>query len=65
MIHHNGKIIVEFIQAVTYQNMYPGIDVRYYTNDGKLKYDIIVHPGADLSPLAMKYDGVEGLQCRK
>ncbi|CAA9479125.1 MAG: CBM44, partial [uncultured Segetibacter sp.] len=51
-------------QAVTYQNMYPGIDVRYYTSEGHLKYDIIVHPGANLSQLAMKYDGVDGLQVK-
>jgi gliding motility-associated-like protein len=51
-------------QAVTYQNLYRGIDVRYYTNEGHLKYDIIVHPGADLSRLAMKYDGVDGLQVK-
>jgi len=51
-------------QAITYQNVYPGIDVRYYTSTGRLKYDIIVHPGADLSKLAMKYDGVDGLQVK-
>jgi len=51
-------------QAVTYQNIYPGIDVRYYTNEGKLKYDIIVHPGADLSRLALKYEGADGLQVK-
>ncbi|HLL43962.1 MAG TPA: PKD domain-containing protein, partial [Segetibacter sp.] len=51
-------------QAINYQNIYPGIDIRYYTNDGKLKYDIIVHPGADLSRLAMKYDGVDELQVK-
>ncbi len=34
-------------QGVTYKNIYPGIDLRYYTANGKLKYDIIVHPGAD------------------
>ena len=48
-------------QAITYNNLYPGIDVRYYTNSGRLKYDIIVHPGADLTPLAIKYDGTDGL----
>ncbi|MCW3112292.1 MAG: cell surface protein [Segetibacter sp.] len=51
-------------QAVTYRNIYPGIDVRYYTNEGKLKYDIIVSAGADLSRIAMKYDGVDGLEVK-
>jgi gliding motility-associated-like protein len=51
-------------QAVSYENIYPGIDVRYYTNDGKLKYDFIVKPGADLSRIAMKYEGVDGLEVK-
>jgi hypothetical protein len=51
-------------QGITYQNMYPGIDVRYYTNEGKLKYDIIVHPGADISTLSMRFDGVDGLEVK-
>ncbi|HKG68465.1 MAG TPA: hypothetical protein VKA92_06320, partial [Segetibacter sp.] len=51
-------------QAVTYKNMYPGIDIRYYTNEGHLKYDIMVRPGADLSRLAMGYDGIDGLQVK-
>jgi gliding motility-associated-like protein len=50
--------------GITYQNIYPGIDVRYYTNEGRLKYDIIVHSGADISRLAMKYDGVDELQVK-
>ncbi len=51
----------KIFQAVTYRNIYPGIDVRYYTNEGKLKYDIIVHPGADASRLIMQYEGVDKL----
>ncbi len=50
--------------AVTYTNIYPNIDVRYYTNAGTLKYDIIVHPGGDVTQIAMRYDGVEGLKCK-
>ncbi|MGI8634603.1 MAG: PKD domain-containing protein, partial [Segetibacter sp.] len=51
-------------QAVTYKNIYPGIDVRYYTSEGQLKYDIVVNAGADLSSIAMKYDGVDGLEVK-
>jgi gliding motility-associated-like protein len=51
-------------QAITYRNIYPGIDVRYYTNEGRLKYDIVVNAGADLSPIAMKYEGVDGLEVK-
>jgi gliding motility-associated-like protein len=49
-------------QAVTYQNIYPNIDVRYYTSNNHLKYDIIVKPGGDASKIAMYFDGVDGLR---
>ncbi len=48
-------------QGVTYKNIYPGIDLRYYTANGMLKYDIIVHPGADPRNIALQYEGVDGL----
>ncbi len=49
-------------QAVSYQNIYPNIDVRYYSDGGKMKYDIIVHPGGDIDRIAMQYAGVEKLE---
>lgn len=52
-------------QAVTLENVYPNIDVRYYTDNGFLKYDIIVKPGGDVSKIALKYNGVDQLQTRK
>lgn len=55
----------KIFQAITYKNIYPGIDVRYYTNDGKLKYDVIIHPGADASKLIMQYEGVDKLQIKE
>ncbi len=52
-------------QAILYKNVYPGIDVRYYTDAGNnLKYDFIVHPGGDPGAIAMKYDGVNKLEVR-
>ena len=60
----NWKGNCRIYQAVTYKNMYPGTDVRYYTNEGKLKYDITVQPGSDLSKVVMKYEGVDGLSVK-
>lgn len=48
-------------QAVTYKDVYPNIDVRYYTNNGTLKYDIIINPGGDISKVALRFDGTDGL----
>ena len=49
-------------QAITYENMYSNIDVRYYTNDGQLKYDIIARPGADLNNVALKFEGADDIR---
>jgi len=49
-------------QAVSYQNIYPNVDVRYYSDGGKMKYDIIVHPGGDVDRIAMQYTGIDKLE---
>lgn len=51
-------------QALTYKNVYPNIDVRYYTANGVLKYDFIVHPGGNPSSIAMYFDGAENLRVK-
>jgi gliding motility-associated-like protein len=51
-------------QAVTYKNVYPDIDVRYYTESGNLKYDLIVRPGGNPNAIAMRYDGVDKLEVK-
>lgn len=52
-------------QAVTYKNVYPNIDVRYYSESGTLKYDIIVHPGGDVSKVALRYEGADKLELKR
>lgn len=51
-------------QAVSYQNIYPNVDIRYYTDGGKLKYDIIVHPGGDIDKIALQYTGINKLEVK-
>jgi gliding motility-associated-like protein len=43
--------------AVTYKNIYPKIDLRYFSTADKLKYEFIVHPGGNPDMIAMRYDG--------
>ena len=38
--------------GLTYKNVYKNVDVRYYSDNGNLKYDIIIKPGADVSKIA-------------
>lgn len=51
-------------QAVLYKNIYPNIDVRYYTDGSTLKYDIIVNPGGKVRDIVMQYEGVDKLSVK-
>jgi hypothetical protein len=39
---------------IVYENVYPGIDWIVYSRNEQLKYDFIVHPGADASLIRME-----------
>jgi YHS domain-containing protein len=47
--------------SITYKNIYPGIDLKYHGNGQGMKYDFIVNPGADISQIQIKYEGVKNL----
>ncbi len=46
-------------QKVAYENVYPGIDLIYYGNEGQLEYDLIVAPGADPAQILLAIEGAE------
>ena len=52
-------------QAIVYKNIYPNIDLRYYTENDQLKYDLVVHPGGNPDNIVMKYKGADKLLVRK
>ena len=53
-------------QAITYKNVYPNVDVRYYTGStGQLKYDIVVNPGGDVNKIALYFDGADALKIKE
>ncbi len=40
-----------------YKDLYPGIDIEYiFHPDNGIKYNLLIHPGADLSLVKMQYD---------
>ncbi len=47
-----------------YKNVYPNIDVRYYSEGGRLKYDIMVNPGGNANDIVMQYDGADKLSIK-
>lgn len=50
--------------GVTVKDIYPNVDIRYYSQSGQVKYDLIAKPGADISKIALKYDGIEKLELK-
>src|SRR5690242_3681860 len=43
-------------EQVRYAGVYPGIDLVYYGNEGRVEYDWIVAPGADPSQIRMEFE---------
>jgi hypothetical protein len=52
---------VPSFSAITYKSIWPGIDLQYHGNGQSMKYDFIVNPGADISQIKIKYDGITNL----
>jgi hypothetical protein len=46
---------------IIYPNLWPGIDLVYYGTANRLKYEFIVHPGADPSRIRLAYQGAESV----
>ena len=47
---------------VKYQNVYPGVDLVYYGNQGQLEYDFVVAPGADPQAIQLTFEGADNLE---
>ncbi len=47
---------------VQYKEAYPGIDLAYYGNQGKLEYDFIVSPGADPNQIKLAFEGASEIK---
>ena len=47
---------------VRYTEVYAGIDVIYYGNQGQLEYDFVVAPGSDAGAIALEFAGAERLE---
>jgi len=44
------------------EQIYPGIDLRYYGNKGVLEYDFLIAPGADPNGIRMLFEGLENAE---
>ncbi|MFM7727131.1 MAG: SBBP repeat-containing protein [Flavobacteriales bacterium] len=54
---------VNYYNKITIRDVYPGIDwIFYNSQNGGMKYDFVVHPGADASQINLVYEGKNPLQ---
>jgi uncharacterized repeat protein (TIGR01451 family) len=49
---------------VRYENIYPGINLVFYGNQGQLEYDFQVAPGADPSRAELEFNGAKKLELK-
>jgi hypothetical protein len=56
---------VPTFERIEYRRVYPGIDLAYYGNRGRLEYDFIVTPGADLGAIRLAVDGARKLSLNR
>lgn len=52
---------VSQFKSISYQEIYPGIDLDYYFNGENLEYDFKVSPGVSPDVIRMKYEGVNSI----
>ena len=60
----NWKTDVGSYGTIIVNEVYPGVDVKYYSSGDQLKYDLLLQPGADLSQILLRYDGVDKMSIR-
>ena len=58
---HRWHTNIPTYAKVCCRNVYPGVDVVYYGNQGQLEYDFVVAPGADPRRIRLGFEGAEKL----
>lgn len=51
--------------AVSMNEIYENIDLRFYSDGGQLKYDFIVKPGGKVEDITLQYEGVSKMQVKQ
>lgn len=47
---------------VAYEGVYPGVDLVYYGNQGKLEYDFVLAPGVDPRQVKLAFEGASHIE---
>ncbi len=52
---------VPVYEGVHYEQIWAGVDMRWYSDKGNMKYDLMLAAGADASNISFRYEGLDGL----
>ncbi len=55
----SGALNVRSYQEITYQQIYKGIDLKWYSKNGHLKYDYIVAAGSNYKQIQLEIKGAQ------
>jgi hypothetical protein len=58
----NGAVNVRAYEEVTYEHLYNGIDLKWYSKNGELKYDYICAPNSDFRQIQLQIEGAEEIR---
>ncbi len=53
----NGITGVNQFSGILVENLYPNIDLEYLSTENGFKYNFILHPGADINSIRLRYSG--------
>ncbi len=61
----NGVTDVKSYETLLYKNLYEGIDLKWYSKQGNLKYDFIVQPNANPNSIQLQINGAQSILITK
>ncbi len=56
---------VNSYSLINYRSVYRGVDTRFFSDNGYVKYEWIISPGGAFSQIKLVYDGAESLSLEK
>lgn len=63
--HAQWRSNVPAYRSILYRSLYHGVDVRIREEAGRLAYDLLLAPGADLAQVVIRTDGASGMEVTK
>ncbi|MBL7765805.1 MAG: PKD domain-containing protein [Chitinophagaceae bacterium] len=58
----NWKSKIHPAHNVDYTELYPHVDAHIYSESANVKYDLILHPGANVQDIQIEYKGIDGIR---